>query len=188
MPLYPVTLRGACIIFFAFACSSGDPSPSSEEKAKPAQDAIPAALADSVTPPVASSSDEIPKSVEAAPASKKVDAPTPAPENKEAEAATPPSAPALAPQTARVTATVENTSEQGNAYICAIKIAHTHGYGASTPPLASGSEIQARIQKTVTGSDKFSQSGVTVEITLRFQKPLATMQPPPPSWNIIAVH
>ena len=86
-------------------------------------------------------------------------------------------APALGPGSARVSATVIGYQEVQNAFLCTLNIQQVHRYGASTPPLPVGTEIEVLMHKRLFGEDPDGtnaaahlQAGKAMEVTLSHQQ------------------
>ena len=112
------------------------------------------------------------------------------PEHPDSETTPMKSAPqvTLGPSMIRVNASIVNTEETGNSYICTLSIEQILGSGPSTPSVVRGNEIKVRIKKVVGHSEKLADKGGKVDVTLQHSKPMAAIQPPPPSWNVMEVH
>jgi hypothetical protein len=94
----------------------------------------------------------------------------------------------MGPNMARVTASIVDVEKTENSYICTLNIEQILGTGPSTPPLVRGNEIKVWIKKIVDHSEKLAGKEGTVEVTLQHAPPLASIQPPPPAWNVLEVH
>ena len=93
----------------------------------------------------------------------------------------------MGPKMARVSASIVDVEETGNSYICTLNIEQILGSGPSTPSLVRGNEIKVRIKKVVGQSEKLAEKGGNIEVTLQHTPPLASIQPPPPAWNVMEV-
>jgi hypothetical protein len=99
----------------------------------------------------------------------------------------------LGPGSARVSATVVAYQEEQDAYVCTLKIKQVHQYGASTPPLPTGTEIAVLMHQRLFGDDPDGhnaaerlQANQAIEVTLKHQ-PVpegGTM----PRWRALELH
>ncbi|MBM3261857.1 MAG: hypothetical protein FJY97_00260 [candidate division Zixibacteria bacterium] len=175
-------MRSLLGLFTGLALVSGTACSSSPET-PPETSALPAALqtapaestvaAPDTTPaPVASAEDTMPR-----PAS-----------TIQTPSAPPASTLASAPGTFRARVTLLTTEETTDGFLVILRIDTVTGRGASTPPLAAGNEIRARIEKSVDRAETLGRAGLSAETTLRYQKLMTTVQPPPPSWQVVVIH
>lgn len=100
---------------------------------------------------------------------------------------------ALGPGSARVSAMVVAYHEEQDDYVCTLKIEQVHQYGASTPPLPTGTEISVLMRQRLFDDDPDApnaaerlQTNQSIEVTLKHQ-------PVPegnalPRWRAIALH
>ena len=195
-----VTLLSYCLISVLFvACSSENPQPAQEETKLMAQQSEqapaesepeeqPTASQPAGTAPETAASTEKMAEIKAKPA-----------ESGETMAAQEESASqveqmksypklSLGPNMARVTASIVDVEKTENSYFCTLNIEQILGTGPSTPPLVRGNEIKVWIKKVVDHSEKLAGKEGTVEVTLHHVPPLASIQPPPPAWNVLEVH
>ena len=106
----------------------------------------------------------------------------------------PPPPPALAPSNARVSAVVRSYQDADNAYVCTLEIQEVQRYGAGTPPLPVGSEVEVFMRKILFGDDPDGtiaaerlQTGQTIDVTLRHQQ-APEGSPSAPSWEAVQIH
>jgi hypothetical protein len=109
------------------------------------------------------------------------------------EKATPPPAPA--PGTAMATALVTGCDEKDDSFRCTFLIEQVAGYGASTPPLPVGSEVEVAVPKSVFGEDADGSKAAAmlalnnvVTVTLRHRQVMSTDGDTPPVWRVIDIH
>ncbi|HMB89908.1 MAG TPA: hypothetical protein VKP65_03620 [Rhodothermales bacterium] len=102
--------------------------------------------------------------------------------------------PAPAPGTAMVSALVKGCEEKDDSFLCTLLIEQVDGYGASTPPLPVGSEVDVAVPKSVLGeaSDGSQAAALLaidnrVAVTLQHRQVLSTDGDTPPVWRVIAI-
>ncbi|MFB3131507.1 MAG: hypothetical protein ACE10K_03185 [Rhodothermales bacterium] len=100
--------------------------------------------------------------------------------------------PALAPSNARVSAVVRSYRDADSAYVCILEIQEVQSYGAGTPPLPVGSEVEVFMRKILFGDDPDGtiaaerlQTGQTIDVTLRHQQ---APEGSAPSWEAVQIH
>lgn len=107
------------------------------------------------------------------------------------EKATPP---APAPGTAMATALVKGCEEKDDRFRCTLLIEEVNGYGASTPPLPVGSEVEVAVPKSVFGEDTDGSKAAAmlvlnnvITVTLRHRQSLSTDGDTPPAWHVLQI-
>lgn len=172
------------LVFLISACSSSEQTEQPEQPEQPAQETAPQT---SAQPPMETPEQPAP--------SGQTDSPTS--DTVAASAASSQPAPSprvtLGPGMVRVSATIVSSEPQGSAHTCVVKIQKVHGYGASTPPLAVGNELKvsvknAQVEMAGEKGQKLLLDGSVVEVSIRYQQPMAAIQPPPPSWSVMEIH
>ena len=176
------------MIFLLSACSSSE-QPQQAEPAQEAESAQEVATSQPAVQPQAEPAQEAVMSqpdgqTESVQPASAVSQP-PAPKSQ-------PMAPVLGAAQAKVTASVVTTETSGATHICTLKVQKVHGYGPGSKPLPTGREIRvvvknAQIQQAGDKGQKLLQQGSVVEVTMRFQKPMA-ITPPPPEWSLLEIH
>lgn len=107
----------------------------------------------------------------------------------------PPPPPPIAPGTARISASIIHAEETERGYHCTLKVEDVHGYGSSTPPLPTGSEIKALMlphvidsmepsisMETLMGPDK------TVNLTLKHNTMAKMLGDASPNWQVSSIN
>lgn len=184
MFVFRISACVAVMLLSISACSSEQPE---QPAATPQEQA--AAPAAATSQPAAASETATPAGETETAASKMTDTSKPAGETTPPPASKPAEPQmTLGPNMVRISASIVDTEEAGNSYICTLKIEQVKGTGPSTPPLARGNDIKVRIKKVVGQSDKLASKGGTVDVTMQHSPPMASIQPPPPSWNVMEVH
>ena len=106
-----------------------------------------------------------------------------------------PSAPIpIAPGSAKITATIVSTEAVAEGAHCIMKVDNVHGYGSSTPPLPTGSEIKALVSTQVieslnssTSFESIMASENTLEITLRYIGMAKMAGSNTPDWQVASI-
>ncbi len=112
-----------------------------------------------------------------------------------AETMRPRPSPSIAPGTAKVTALVQRYEAQDNHYVCTLKIEEVAAYGAGTPALPVGTEIDVVVSKALFKDDPDGSKaaamlaiGHAVSITLKhLTAATAGEAPPAPSWRAVTI-
>ena len=101
---------------------------------------------------------------------------------------------AIAPGTANVSATVLGYEERDHHYLGTLRIEQVDAYGAGTPPLPVGTEIDVVISKALFQEDPDGSKAAAmlapdqpIAVTLKHQKAAQTGDAPPASWRAIAL-
>lgn len=181
---------------FLFACGSPEQEPAPQPQQQATQAEADSAGAPAVQQAEAGQTapDRSPKEggvqVSATPGPPQAAAPSQSPEPESASSPSTPPVP-MAPQTARVTASIADVETAGNAYICTMTIQQVHGYGSATPPLPQGKTLQVAVRATQIEQAgdrgrRLTQTGNTVDVTLKYQQPMAMSQTPP--WSVAEIH
>ena len=99
-----------------------------------------------------------------------------------------------APGTAHVSVTVLGYEERDYHYLSTLRIEHVEAYGAATPALPVGTEIDVVISKALFKDDPDGSKATALlapdqplALTLRHQKAAQVGDAPPPSWRAIAL-
>ncbi len=117
--------------------------------------------------------------------------------DEQAEAPAPAQTPtpsSMAPGTVKAAALVLGHEEHEQHYLCRLKIQRVDSYGANTPPLPVGSEIEVIMPKTLFGDDpegsvasEMLAPDHAVAVTLRHRLAPATEGPPPTPWRAVEI-
>ncbi len=103
--------------------------------------------------------------------------------------------PSIAPGTAKATARVQGYEARDHHYVCTLEIEKVDEYGAGTPALPVGTEIDVVIPKALFGDDPDGAKASAmlaadraVAVTLKYQTAAtAGDASPPPPWRALAI-